>query len=87
MTIYVAAVDDSIPQLITNRPITNLKVMPAFQRLGMTLNSQNLKVTDKDTSNDYIMYWLIDRPGNGQLIKDGQPVNMWTQGEMSFFIF
>lgn len=79
--IRIAAVDDSVPQLVTNRPVTSLRKIADSDDLGFTLSSSNLKVTDKDTASNNIMYWVIDKPAVGQLLKGGQPANMWTQGE------
>ena len=67
-----------MPQLIINRPVTSLKHVD--DELKYTLTSNNLKVRDHDTPSDYIMYWVIDKPAVGQLLKGGQPANMWTQG-------
>lgn len=75
------AVDDSAPQLVVNRPATTLqKKSPRSDELYFTLTQHNLHVVDEDTDSDFVMYWVIDRPQKGRLIKNGRIANMWTQG-------
>lgn len=80
MSIQIVAVDDSAPQLVVNRPATSLQKSSSSDQLTYTLTSNNLNVVDKDTTSDFVMYWVIDRPQIGRLVKNGRVTNMWTQG-------
>lgn len=76
--------DDSIPQLVINNPATYLTKETASGKLTFTLTPANLKVIDKDTSSNSIIYWLMDKPLLGRLVKDDQETMMWTQGKSPF---
>lgn len=80
MTIQIAAVDDSVPELLVNNAVTSLHRVTGMRGLSHTLGPTNLRATDKDTPDNLIIYWLIDRPEHGQILKGDNPVTMWTQG-------
>ncbi|XP_062869848.1 FRAS1-related extracellular matrix protein 2a [Trichomycterus rosablanca] len=84
MKITIALIDDGVPQIVVNRGVPTLKVLPTG-RLGHLITSKVLKADDRDSRTDNLVFYITKQPHHGFLInlgKGNDSIKTFTQADI-----
>lgn len=88
MKITISSVDNGVPQIVVNKGVQTLKVLPTGH-LGYPITNKVLKAEDRDSSPETLVFHITTQPEHGFLIsqqKGNDSIDRFTQGKVTFEI-
>lgn len=89
MKIQIMAVDNSIPQIVTNKGAQTLRIL-ATGHVGFLITNKVLKVEDRDSLHIALKIRITEGPRHGFLIhlgKGNHSISQFTQGITVLSVF
>ncbi|XP_070554250.1 extracellular matrix protein 3-like [Ptychodera flava] len=84
LNIKIISVDNGVPQIVTNKGATTIGGM-GTGNIGFRFTNKILKVEDRDSDNDNLVYTITTPPGHGYLINiahGNNSISNFTQGDV-----
>ncbi|KAK2823406.1 hypothetical protein Q7C36_020006 [Tachysurus vachellii] len=84
MKIIISSIDNGIPQIVVNKGVQTLKVLPTGH-LGYHITRKVLKAEDRDSSSETLVFHITTQPEHGYLInlqKGNESIKRFTQADI-----